>query len=181
MIYVSGASVWRLFFPSVMPVTVPSCWLASASPHSAEYTQPWVWNVFTYEACYKLSAKTNFAWLGRSLHLAQMLFGSNLFQRLALSIWLSSSDGEVVSQMWTQAKGNSFSQCWRAFFEPAHLCLYEYIHVWATFQYVCNIFFHWQEYWILHKLWPVWFIFILHRNFMDISLGSISSQPSLLD
>lgn len=67
--------------------------LAAAQPRPAGNTQPWVWNVFTFGACYKLSAKTNFAWLGRGLHLAQMLFGSTVFQGLALSIWLSLSDG----------------------------------------------------------------------------------------
>lgn len=81
--------------------------LASASPCPAGNTQPWVRNVFTFWACYKLSAKTNFAWLGRSLHLAQMLFGSNVFQGFALSIWLSLSDRGSPSQMWTQAKGKA--------------------------------------------------------------------------
>lgn len=81
--------------------------IMSASPRPAGNTQPWVWNVFTFWACYKLSAKTNFAWLGRSLHLAQMLFGSNVFQGLALSIWLSLSDRGSPSQMWTQAKGKA--------------------------------------------------------------------------
>lgn len=67
--------------------------LAAPLPGPAGNSQPWVWNVFTFGACYKLSAKTNFAWLGRGLHLAQMLFGSTVFQGLALSIGLSLSDG----------------------------------------------------------------------------------------
>lgn len=72
--------------------------LAAALPRPAGNTQPWVWNVFTFGACYKLSAKTNFAWLGRDLHLAQMLFGSTVFQGLALSIWLSLSDGVLQAR-----------------------------------------------------------------------------------
>lgn len=92
----------------------PPRWVASASLHPAGNTQPWVWNVFTFWACYKLSAKTNFAWLGRSLLFAQMLFGSSVFQRFALSIQLSLSgaDRGSPSQMWTQRKGKTCSLCW---------------------------------------------------------------------
>lgn len=74
--------------------------LALASPHPAGNMQPWVWNVFTFWVCYKLSAKTNFAWLGRSLHLAQMLFGSNVFLQgctliLTVFIWQGFSKPDV--------------------------------------------------------------------------------------
>lgn len=95
-IYVSGVPVLLLFTRKSQLHAYDSSlsfWLASAFPRPAGNTQPWLWNVFTFWACYKLSAKTNFAWLGRSLHLAQMLFGSVVFQGLALSIWLSLSDG----------------------------------------------------------------------------------------
>lgn len=106
-------------------------------------TQPWVWNVFTFWACYKLSAKTNFAWLGRSRHLAQMLFGSNVFQRFALSIltclYLT---GGSPSQMWTLAKGkarcSSFGVCVSV---PALMCLYVRIHGAGTLP-ICL---HWQD------------------------------------
>ena len=104
--------------------------LASASPRPAGNTQPWLWNVFTFWACYKLSAKTNFAWLGRSLHLAQMLFGSNVFQGFALSIWLSLSDRASPSQMWTQAKGKARALCW-CVCVPARMCLHLCMSIWC--------------------------------------------------
>lgn len=95
--------------------------LASASSRPAGNSQPWVWNVFTFWTCYKLSAKANFAWLGRSLHLAQILFGSNVFQGFALWIWLSVADRGSPSQMWTQTKGKAPALCWCVL--PAHMGL----------------------------------------------------------
>lgn len=126
-----------------------SFFLASASPHPAGNTQPWVRNVFTFWACYKLSAKTNFAWLGRNLHLAQMLFGSNVFQGFALSIGLSLSDRGSPSQMWTQAKGKARALC-RRVRACTRVCLHACVcmcrhMVWETCQNVCDILLYWQD------------------------------------
>lgn len=122
VIYASGMPVLQLLaYDSSL-----SLLLASTSPGPAGNTQPWVWNVFTFWVCYKLSATTNFAWLGRSLHLVQMLFGSNVFQGFALPIWLSLSDRGSPSQMWTQAKGKpcTLSQSVRAYMSvPARTCV----------------------------------------------------------
>ena len=126
--------------------------LAAASPRPAGNTQPWVWNVFTFWACYKLSAKTNFAWLGRSLHLAQMLFGSNVFQGLALSIWLSLSDRGSPSQMWTQTKGKAWalcrcvcvSVCVRAC-THVFICIFVWTNGAGTLPICLQYFLHWRD------------------------------------
>lgn len=100
LLFASGVTVLHPFCRRVLAV------VGRLQPHvlPTGNTRPWAWNVFTFWVCYKLSAKTNFAWLGRSPHLAQMLFGSIVFHRLALSISLSPSVRGFPSQMWTLAK-----------------------------------------------------------------------------
>lgn len=126
IIYMSGMPVLHLFsWKSVVSCLwqfslilagfgLLSCWECTALSLKCVY----IW------ACYKLSAKTNFAWLGRSLHLAQILFGSNVFQGFALRIWLSVADRGSPSQMWTQTKGKAHALCWCVL--PARMCMDEH-------------------------------------------------------
>lgn len=94
--------------------------LALASPHPAGNTQPWVWNVFTFWVCYKLSAKTNLRDLAEAFTLLRCCLGQTFFYRVPLSFWLSLSDKGFPSQMWTQEKVKT---------HYADVCLWACTHV----------------------------------------------------